>query len=78
MKKIQIIVVVIVITVVGFLIFNNQIKHRCNWEDCPINTEYEAFSDAWCIKEIHMNDSKKTYEECEYILNVDCKDTTIN
>jgi hypothetical protein len=78
MKKLQIIIAVIIVTVFGYLIFNNQNKHKCNWEDCPINTEYKAFTDAWCIKEIHIGDPKKTYEECEYILNVDCKDTTIN
>ena len=77
MKKLQIIIAVIVVTVVGFLIFNNQNKHKCNWEDCPANTEYSEFSNAWCIKEIHMNNPERTYEYCEYILNVDCKDTTI-
>lgn len=78
MKKITILISIIVITVIGFLVFTNQNKHRCNWEDCPADTEYETFTDSWCIKEIHMDNPKQTYEYCEYILNVDCKDTTIN
>jgi len=78
MKNSTILISSIIITVIGFLIFTTKYHHKCNWEECPANTEYEAFTDSWCIKEIHMNDSKKTYEECEYILNVDCKDTIIN
>ena len=78
MKKLQIIIAVIVVTVIAYLIFNEENKHKCNWEDCPVDTEYTEFSDAWCIKEIHMNNPERTYEYCEYILNVDCKDTTIN
>jgi hypothetical protein len=78
MKNITLVVSIIVITVVGFLVFTNQDKHRCNWEDCPANIDYELFTDSWCIKEIHMDNPKQTYEECEYILFVDCKDIIIN
>ena len=56
---------------------SSQPQH-CGWEECPANETYEEYSDAWCIKEIHMNNPQLSYEQCEFILFHDCKDTLLN
>lgn len=72
---------IITTTILGFIclaeyiLFNQQ---HCCWEECPVNINYKEFSDNYCIKNIHINNPDLSYENCEYILNVDCKDTTIN
>lgn len=76
MKKL-LIIPIIAIFVFSYFDFNKS-HHTCNWEECPINIECEEFSDLWCIKQIHLENPTKTYEECEYILFVDSKDKTIN
>jgi hypothetical protein len=65
-----------IILITGYIFFNPQ--HNCNWEECPAIKDYEQFSDDWCIKDLHMRNPEWSYEDCEYILQVDCKDTMIN
>jgi len=76
MKKL-IVIPIIIIFAIGYFYLNNN-HHTCNWEECPIGRDCDEFSDLWCIKQIHLENPTKTYEECEYILFVDGKDTTIN
>ena len=49
-------------------------KHKCTWEECPSHVEYAKFSDAWSIQQTHLEHPTYTYEQCEYILEVDGKD----
>ena len=49
-------------------------KHKCSWEDCPAHGHYTKYSDAWSIQQTHLQHPTYTYEQCEYILNVDGKD----
>ena len=53
-------------------------QHKCTWEVCPMDTHPEEYSDEWCIKQIHTNQPDLPYEEAEYILEVDCKDSLLN
>ena len=53
-------------------------QHECNWEVCPMDTHPEDYSDEWCIKQIHTNQPDLTYEDAEYILEMDCKDADLN
>jgi len=76
MKKL-IVILIIIIFAIGYFYFNNN-HHTCNWEDCPVNKDYKKYSDGWCIKQIHLDNPGKSYEECEYIFNMDSKDVTIN
>lgn len=74
--SLKVITILAFICLTGYIFLNQQ--HCCSWEECPIGMNYEEFSDNWCIRDIHISNSDLSYENCEYILNVDCKDTTIN
>ena len=71
MKKLFIIPIIIISILLHFY-FNN---HACNWEICPANEEYEIYTDAWCIKEIHLENPIKSYKECQDILFENDKQT---
>jgi hypothetical protein len=68
-------VTILSLLALGFILLSS---HKCDWKECPANKDYEQFSDLDCIKQLHLSDPSMTYEECEYILEVDCKDVTIN
>lgn len=53
-------------------------KHNCDWEECVVNEKFKKYSDIWCIQDLHQRYPDYTYEQCEYILFVDCKDTLLN
>ena len=52
--------------------------HKCSWQECPAKENFEKYSDSWCIQQTHIEQPEKSYEECEYILFADGKDTNIN
>lgn len=76
MKKL-LIIPMISIYILSYFYFNNS-HHTCNWEECPIERNCKKFTNLWYIKQIHLKNPKKTYEECEYILFVNGKKATIN
>lgn len=53
-------------------------QHKCNWEVCPYDSTFEQYSDQWCLQQIHKAQPELTYEDAEYILMMDCKDSDIN
>ena len=75
-----IITCITVITTIVIVLTNKATEHnhKCNWEECPERYSYSEFSNDWFIREMHLQNPEKTYKECDSILNINSKDTTIN
>jgi hypothetical protein len=69
---------ILVITTIAVVLTNQATKHKCNWKECPADMNYEVFTDKWRIQIMHFEDPEKTYEECDSLLFVNSKDTTID